>query len=168
MLQKRMYFLSVLLGEKLGFGPHYYGPYSAAVTSAVSELKSLGFLDESCVGWGTDHRGFEVARYDFFLTQEGQRSADSKIERFSHLWKQIKNAATAIHEAGDLSYMELSIAAKAHFALSVVEKEVTMNEVSQLMRKFGWSVSNDELKKATVFLEQMNLVETPRKKGTNA
>lgn len=62
MLQKRMYFLSVFLDADLGYGPHYYGPYSSAVAAANLDLKSLGFLDESSAGWGVDHRGFEIAR----------------------------------------------------------------------------------------------------------
>src|SRR5690348_15751358 len=66
-LQKLVYFAGVLTDslDALGFRAHYYGPYSSAVTSAVEELRSLGFLEERIATGGTmDSHGFEVARYD--------------------------------------------------------------------------------------------------------
>jgi uncharacterized protein YwgA len=42
LLQKRVYFLSVVLGMDLGYEAHYYGPYSEQVASLNSELKALG------------------------------------------------------------------------------------------------------------------------------
>ena len=38
LLQKRIYFASVLAKEELGFRPHYYGPYSQTVADAVDSL----------------------------------------------------------------------------------------------------------------------------------
>src|SRR5688572_30485443 len=86
MLQKRMYFLSVMLGVDLGYGPHYYGPYSAAVAAANADLKGVGFLGERSSPWGFDHRGFEMARYDYELTEAGQRVAERKSRSQTDLW----------------------------------------------------------------------------------
>ena len=47
LLQKRVYFLSVMLGVEMGYDAHYYGPYSGNVATLNSELKSLGYVSES-------------------------------------------------------------------------------------------------------------------------
>jgi len=158
MLQKRIYFLSVMLDANLGYGAHYYGPYSSAVAAANLDLKSLGYLDESASGWGVDHRGFEIARYDYSLTGDGIATAEFKAEKHAGLWKKVQNAAAVIQQAGDLSYMELSIAAKAYFALTRLKGKATLDEISGLMPQFGWSVDKDELEKASAFLERAALV----------
>ncbi|MBI1792445.1 MAG: hypothetical protein HYR60_33400 [Acidobacteria bacterium] len=158
MLQKRMYFLSVILDADLGYGPHYYGPYSSAVAAANLDLKSLGFLDESSSGWGVDHHGFEIARYDFALTEDGKASAECKAMKHPELWSKIQAASAIVQEGGNLSYMELSIAAKAYFALTHLKGKATLDQISELMPQFGWSVGKDELDKASSFLEKASLV----------
>jgi uncharacterized protein YwgA len=158
MLQKRMYFLSVILNVDLGFGPHYYGPYSSAVASANIELKSLGFLQGYSAGWGVDHRGFEMARYDYFLSEEGKEFADAKAEVNAEIWYNVQKAAEVIKKAGDLNYMELSIAAKAYFALTKLRGSASLDEIHDLLPQFGWNISKEELEKATSFLEKAGLV----------
>jgi uncharacterized protein YwgA len=158
MLQKRMYFLSVMLNVDLGFGPHYYGPYSSAVASGNIELKSLGFLQEYSAGWGVDHRGFEMARYDYSLTDEGKEFADAKAKANADLWTNVQRAAEVITKAGDLNYMEMSIAAKAYFALTKLRGSASLDEIHGLLPQFGWNVSKEELEKATSFLANAGLV----------
>ena len=64
-LQKRMFFVAVMLGEDFGYGAHYYGPYSATVAAANQELKSLGYLSESTASAGSyNASGFEIAGED--------------------------------------------------------------------------------------------------------
>src|SRR6266498_1650474 len=96
MLQKRMYFLSVMLGVNLGYGAHYYGPYSGEVASANVDLKALGFLEERSSLWGVDHRGFEMARYDYELTKAGKRIAERKANALPDLWRKIEKTAKII------------------------------------------------------------------------
>jgi uncharacterized protein YwgA len=54
LLQKRLYFLEILLNEDLGlnFDAHYYGPYSAIVNSDVTTLKLQGQLREDSSTYG--------------------------------------------------------------------------------------------------------------------
>lgn len=158
MLQKRIYFLTVMLDADLGYGPHYYGPYSSAVAAANLDLKTLGYLEESSSGWGVDHRGFEIARYDYTLTEDGKATAELKARKHPDLWNKVERASSIIQQAGDLSYMELSIAAKAYYVLTSLSRKATLDEIRELMPKFGWSVSKDELKKASAFLERVDLV----------
>ena len=82
-LQKTIYFLGILSGTlpKLGYRPHFYGPYSDAIAAAVNRLKSLGFITENTVGIGAmGSSGFEIARHDFRLTEEGKLIAQKKAD----------------------------------------------------------------------------------------
>jgi uncharacterized protein YwgA len=158
LLQKRLYFLSVMLGSDLGYDAHYYGPYSEEIASANTELKSLGYLSESAAPFGVDQRGFEMARYDYHLTDAGVRLAEKKAARMPRLASEIQKAASVITGAGSLDYMELSIAAKAYYVLTKLNGRATHKDIASMLPKFGWSVSNEQLDKATIFLEKSRLV----------
>ena len=161
LLQKRIYFLSVMLGAELGYDAHYYGPYSEEVASANTELKSLGYLSEMASPFGVDQRGFEMARYDYKLTEAGIRLADKKAAKMPKMTAAITQAANVITEAGNLDYMELSIAAKAYYVLTKLNGKATKEDIAGMLPKFGWNVSNEQLEKATAFLERSHLVAKP-------
>jgi uncharacterized protein YwgA len=157
-LQKRVYFLSVCLREDLGYEAHYYGPYSGEVATANAEMKSLGFLVEFPLGYGVDRRGFEMARYDCKLTEAGSRLAEKKSAANPQLWERIEGASKIIIDAGNLNYMELSIAAKVYYILIHLKRKATLADISEMLPRFGWSVSKEELQKAALFLEKTGLV----------
>lgn len=161
LLQKRVYFLSVMLGIELGYDAHYYGPYSEEVAFSNTELKSLGYLSEAASPFGVDQRGFEIARYDYKLTDAGIRLADKKAAKMPKMAAQIEKAAKVITEAGNLDYMELSIAAKAYYVLTKLNGRATKEDIAGMLPKFGWNVSNEQLEKATTFLERSHLVAKP-------
>ena len=103
-LQKKMYFLGVMLNEDFGYGPHYYGPYSAKVAAANQELKSLGYLSETkASAGGVNDMGFEVARHDFSLTPDGRDVVAHKKSRMSHDWERLNRAAKRLENAGNLN-----------------------------------------------------------------
>ena len=52
LLQKRIYFLSVLANEDFGFRPHYYGPYSSHVSTSLSALVEADLVEETRIGYG--------------------------------------------------------------------------------------------------------------------
>ena len=158
LLQKRVYFLSVMLEIDMGYEAHYYGPYSAQVASLNAELKSLGYISESSSAWGHDQRGFEMARYDFKLTEIGARIAGRKAEKQSELWSRVQGAASVVKGAGELDYMELSIAAKAYYVLNKLNGKATIEDIAGMLPKFGWSVTSEQLDKATNFLAKAKLV----------
>ena len=121
--------------------------------AANSELKSLGYIAESSSAWD-----YEMARHDFKLTELGVRLADRKIEAQAQLWPKIQNAAAIVKKAGDLDYMELSIAAKAYYVLNKLNGKATLQDIAGMLLKFGWSVKKEQLEKATDFLAKTNLV----------
>src|SRR5579863_10430213 len=80
-LQKTIYFLGILTGniDELGYRAHYYGPYSDTVAAAVNRLKALGFVEEGSLQTGmVGEDGFEIARHDFTLTEQGKEIAEKK------------------------------------------------------------------------------------------
>lgn len=157
-LQKKVYFLGVMLGHDLGYGPHYYGPYSTQVADANSELKSLGYLSVIVNARETDSRGFEKARYDFQLTKDGNKLFERKKKEYSAEWPEFKKAAEVLQKAGDVHYMALTVAAKAYFILNMRGK-ASLKAIKKIAREFGWSPSNDELNQAVEFLRKIDLVQ---------
>src|ERR1039457_4474036 len=96
-LQKKMYFLGIMLHEDFGYGPHYYGPYSASVAAANQELKSLGYLSEAKASVGSVNTlGFEVARHDFSLTDDGRDILQLKKTRMREDWQRLELAANRL------------------------------------------------------------------------
>lgn len=163
-LQKKVYFLSLMVGEDLGFGPHYYGPYSAEVADANAELLSLGFVEESVAGVGqADALGFEIARHDYRLTDAGRTLVRKKQRDYTEQWRKIAEAARAIQRAGDIDYMTLSVAAKAHYILTEHSRNLTVEQVREVADMFGWKMKESDLARAVDFLGKVGLVpNTPK------
>ena len=163
-LQKLVYFIAALsnLPGNLGFRAHYFGPYSPEVAGAVDDLRSLGFLEQRSSSWGIDPRGFELARYDYSLTDEGKQIAQEKTKKHPEEWKQIKRAVKTLRQANATDYVKLSIAAKAYFLFIEKTKQqrqtVTVNELAKLMPEFGWQVTHEQIKEAGKFLETVGLI----------
>jgi uncharacterized protein YwgA len=158
LLQKRVYFLSVMVSENLGYGAHYYGPYSEEVATGNAELRSLGLVKENVESYGVDYRGFERARFDYDLSEFGARVADQIAVIYPDLWERIERAAKTLIKSGDLDYMALSIAAKAYYILQKEGGSSTLEKIKELLPKFNWSVSDLQLKSAAEFLRKAALV----------
>jgi uncharacterized protein YwgA len=160
-LQKTIYFLGILSGSKddLGFRPHFYGPYSAEVSDAVAHLRSLGFVDQNVSSWGSkDEAGFEVARYDFRLNDEGRSAADTKARKYPDELRRLRDAVEKFERMKDQDYEKLSIAAKTYFMLGEKRGKAGKEELARLAQKFGWSVNPDQVSEAARFLESLGLV----------
>ncbi len=161
MLQKLVYFLGVLTGslEELGYRAHYYGPYSDEVSDAVQRLVALRFVDVNTVGGGAvNDLGFEVARYDYRLNEPGRSIAKLKAQRHPEMMKRLEREAKKLEQATCMGYMKLSVAAKTHFMLGK-KNRATMSDMVQLAKKFGWNVTENEVREAGEFLAELGLVE---------
>lgn len=158
LLQKRAYFVAELTGEDFGlkFDAHYYGPFSPTVEGTATQLTNLGFLKESSTGFGILSDGFEVRRYDYTLTDDGQ-SIVKKL-RGTPDYMKISDASRRIVNAGNPNYLELSIAAKAYFLLKKKEGNV-MSEADFIREaeKYSWNISPESVKRAIDFLKAVNL-----------
>ena len=164
-LQKTVYFLGIMTGEldNLGYGPHFYGPYSADVADATGQLHALGFLNRNMAQTGLhDDSGFEAIRYDFTFTEAGRQIAKAKAKSNAALWKKLQRAAGTLKNAGDIDYMKMSIAAKAYFMLGEKRGRATPAELAALAPRFGWNVSEGQVAAAVGYLQGLGLVKGRR------
>jgi uncharacterized protein YwgA len=160
-LQKTVYFLGLMTGklEELGYRAHFYGPYSDEVASAVTELKTIGAVDQNVTDWGYDRSGFEVRRYEYRLNEPGKQFAKVIASRNAELWQKMQAAHEVYRRAGDKDYMTLSIAAKTYFILGQKKAPATDAELANLASKFGWTVTVEQVRQAATYLGQLGLVE---------
>lgn len=158
MFQKRAYFVTLLtdLQLDLGFDAHFYGPYSSVVDNTITQLKNLSFIQESATAYGVDDTGFEMRRYDYKLTPDGQRIAARLRE--TPEYAVIRNAIGKLAQAGNVNYMELSIAAKAFFILKKRKEGMSKQEIIREARKFEWNIHPASLESAVSFLERLDML----------
>jgi uncharacterized protein YwgA len=164
-LQKIVYFAGVLTKREgeLGYRPHFYGPYSAEVASAVDKLRALGFLHQRVAGGGAiDNRGFEIARCDYELTEDGKLIAEEKTKDFHRTWKRVKAAVNRLNKSEPFDYVKLSIAAKTYFLHGKLKGTMSVSELERLSARFGWKVTRDEIREAFEWLKSIHLVEDSR------
>jgi uncharacterized protein YwgA len=169
LLQKRLYFTEILLRESLGFDfdAHYYGPYSAVVSSELATLKLQGQLREESSTYGFDSAsGFEMRRYEYELTKGGKASVDWLRANYPEEARQVAEAAQQVVAAGDLDYMDLSFAAKAHWILRRAKKSLSNADISNEAKRFGWQVEPGQIQRGVEFLSKIRLVH--EKRGSTA
>lgn len=159
LVQKRAYFVSVLLQAELGFSPHYYGPFSAELDAAMGSCKALGFVREDVSGLGmVDPRGFEFRRYSYMLTEDGRLIVSSLIDNQPAEVGRVRAALDCIHQAGDDDYFKLSVAAKAFCILRERGAGARPADVVETARHFGWVLSAAQVEDACTFLQRLGLL----------
>lgn len=161
LLQKRSYFMSILLEKPVGFKAHYYGPYSPQVDEALAKMKSLDFIEEQFHGYGmTDNDGFEVKRFDYVLTQDGKTIVDRHIDNNKDEFNRIKEVYKRLQYAGDINdHVSLSIAAKIHYISSKNDSILTKEEIEKKAKNLGWNFTQQQFEKANQFLENLGIKE---------
>jgi hypothetical protein len=156
-----MYFLGLLTKtvNDLGYRLHFYGPYSAEVAGAADRLRALGFATQSVASGGAvDQAGFELARYDLRLSEEGKQMAQTKAKQYPEEWRKIQKAVEGFQRAEGQDYIKLSIAAKTYFMLGQTKAPPRAEDVAALAREFGWSVAPAQVREAFQLLESLDLV----------
>ena len=158
-IQKEMYFLSLLLQEEMSFRAHYYGPFSSEVEEGLDELVGVGFVNERRETLGVDNNlGFEIIRYEFSLTNEGKKFAETLKSNNPRIYEKIKDFTEKLKNIGDPNYMDLSIAAKAYFILHKNQAPMTPEQIDQEAKKFGWEIKKDNIHKAIEILKELGFV----------
>lgn len=160
-LQKTVYFLGLMTGllDELGYRPHYYGPFSDDVAAAVAWLKTIGAIDQFSSGVGsTDPSGFEIRRYDFRLSEQGRKFAETTARSNPDIMQKLKEAARLLKRAGDTDYMRMSIAAKTYFMLRESGGPARTDDLALLARKFGWEVTPEQVQEAASYLQRLELL----------
>lgn len=161
LLLKRIFFLGEILGRDFGYRPHYYGPYSDDIAADIAILKNYGLIEAKIHEYGVPRRGgFEVRRFDYSLTEEGQKAVQWLKAEYPEEAENVENTARRIQKAGDLEYMDLSIAAKAYFILKKNQQPMAPKEIAAEAKNFSWQVENSQIQRAVGFLQRLGMVTT--------
>ena len=157
-LQKLCFFVGKLVGKPLDFRAHFYGPYSDDVSAELAFLVNGDFLTESRRGSGVPgDQGWEIARYDYRITEKGQTAVHWLTERFPDESAQVRAAVRRVLDSGDLDYVGLSFAAKTFWILEQKGQTMTPDGVAEAAKQFRWRVNGQEVTKAAAFLQKLDL-----------
>ena len=157
-LQKKLYFLSVLLqDESLGFGPHYYGPYSSWVAENLDVLVNARFLKEVTETFPTDENIFgEIRRHTYSLTSDGKDVMGEIEKDDEHAnWKQALETLKSHPVASDFN--TLSIAAKVHYSAHQ-QKRTKRKHIKKFAKEYDWDINKQEIADVRSFLEALSLI----------
>ncbi|MGD0496467.1 MAG: hypothetical protein ABSB28_10615 [Candidatus Bathyarchaeia archaeon] len=151
-LQKWCYFAAVKTGLDLGYKPHFYGPYSEAISRAMNDLITSDFLVER--GRMTYHGR---VLYSYSLTEDGEKIAEDLKEKDSKLHKSLKEIVETCTTTAGNNISILSWAAKVYFLLQRKGKEITYGEIKRVGRKLGWTLAENEIESGLRLLTALNL-----------
>lgn len=161
-LQKIVYFYSILLKKDFGYLAHYYGPYSALVENTLNNLKSLGYVKEDVSTWGIDWRGFEKKKYSYSLSKDGEElleylSKDSNVKK-----SDIEQIYFSLKENINLDDSSaLSVAAKTFHIISKKSSSAyNIEAIRDEAKNLGWEVEEKQINDATNFLIGLNLIQS--------
>lgn len=127
------------------FRPHFYGPFSGDISSALDLLGNSGLLSVSQIDYGV-RDDFEVRQYVYELTETGQKVAeeigeeyDEFVRVFDEQFSKLKN--TGYHENTKV----LSTAAKVKYILSSEKSRLTKDTIREKGKQLGWEIQPRDL-----------------------
>lgn len=152
-IQKLAYFSSVKIGIDMGYGPHYYGPYSPMIASHLEDLTTFDFIVE---------KGRRTVRdrtmYSYFLSKDGEELARAVKKRYPREYRTIKNVVNRCFHIVHNNLSVLSWAAKVHYILNQSKKPMTNEEAISTGRQFGWKLSDKEIESGVKLLLALGLI----------
>lgn len=141
-LQKVAYFVGEILKQRLGFRPHYYGPYSPVVTAERERQVALGRLSEEVThlgGSGAAPGDFERMLYAYALTGPGRQYLKAIKGGREDAFAKLAEVVKAIRETRpEPDYRQLSLAAKLHYILKEADGPVTLEAANKRACELGW------------------------------
>ena len=157
LLQKKLYFLSVLKEIDLGFAPHYYGPYSSLVAENLDILVSARFLNEVTETFETDRNIFdEIRRHTYYLTPDGDTIMKEIQQEAEYTdWKQTLDTLNSQPLASDFN--TLSIAAKVYYIVNR-QGRTTTEQIQEVAKEYDWNIDDSQIDNVRSFLEDLSLI----------
>ena len=155
LLQKKMYFLALLVNENYRFSPYYYGPYSSVVMDRLGALREAALVSEEVENYPDQFSSVgELRRFDYRLSEAGEKVAERRSQALETYKKELKkiNSHPVAHEA-----KLLSTAAKVHFIVSE-HRSLTVGEIRTRANVLGWNLEPEQIDKVVDFLEHLGLV----------
>lgn len=154
LLQKKLYFLSRLADEDFGFTPHFYGPYSSAVSRELGALISAGFVrEETDTLPFRDGRFAEKKLYRYTVTdafREIQHEYQAELDSYRHHLKRINRDPVA------RSIELISVAAKVDFILSQTE-HTDIDDIRREAADLGWNLDQGKIERIATYLKSLGL-----------
>ena len=134
-LQKLCYFASIKSGLDFGYEPHFYGPYSKAISRATDELIVSDFILE---------RG-RITRYDrviytYSLTNDGINIARDLKKQKPELYSILKEIFEICDKTVGNNILILSWAAKIYYLLQKKGKLITYKEIKKIGKTGNFKV----------------------------
>ncbi len=162
LLQKKIYFLSVLCKENFGFSAHYYGPYSSFVAEHLDGLVNYGVLKEFTESFTTataEQNAFgEIRRHTYSLSADAEEIWE--VTQQKPEFQKWDNALQSINKQEiSQDFNKLSIAAKVHYIVSW-QGESTVEEIEQIAKEHKWKVDDKDIAGVLSFLQELGLVAT--------
>ena len=164
LLQKKIYFLSVLLKENYGFSAHYYGPYSSFVAEHLDGLVNYGVLNEVTESFtsASSEENFlgEIRRHTYSFTHDAEKIWD--ITQQKPDFQKWDDALRSINDK-EIShdFNKLSIAAKVHYIVSW-EGKSALKQIQKIAKDYGWNVRQEDIISVYSFLSELGLVTTDK------
>jgi uncharacterized protein YwgA len=155
-LQKEVYFLRKPLDVEVVFQPHYYGPYSRELATAVQSLVAEGLVHEEREP-GPAEGPFEGVVYTYTLEPDGQEVAEAWRTGEPGEAKRLDDAFSRL-DLADQSLPRLAVASKIHHVVSASGGPVPRSELSRRARELGWEVTPEDEDTAVGFLLDHELV----------
>ena len=153
MLQKLVYLLGQKRRDDLAYYPHYYGPYSHDVRTAIDNLVVSGYLNETSKAlepWEASQ--FDVKQYSYAITETGREAASLLPAGLS----EDANGLVATAKVKAWSQEALAIAAKILY-LEDVEPGIDRSELPYRAKSFGWKVPEAAVSAGLQLLDNLGL-----------
>ena len=151
-IQKLCYFYTKKIS---GFGPkyvpHFYGPFSDKVASALTELSEFSFVNEIA------YSGF-YGGYTYELTKMGRQYAEKASGELPSEREQIGDILEICKKHCGLKPAPLSYAAKCHYILSEDGRECTSADIKKAGRDLHWDITDDDISGGISLLQGLGLV----------
>ncbi|MBM3501087.1 MAG: hypothetical protein FJX74_20745 [Armatimonadetes bacterium] len=166
-LQKLVFFVSEVMRVDAGYRPHFYGPYSAAVSAATESQASRGALKEQVEAFpgtsGFSGNDAEFRRYVYELSAEGQLALQWRREQNPAEFDKATTIAQQLLATG-ADYRVLSYAAKLYYILQAEAqgRALTYEAARARARELGWEMSAVEIDQGVTLLASMRLVTKQR------
>jgi hypothetical protein len=156
-VQKLVYLSKCVISELEipPYKPHYYGPYSSAVSIALEKLVSYSFIDERRVP------AYLYESYVYSLTGDGKKMMRLTRKQHQSTYKKIKNVVDTCREFCDLKPKPLSYASKVFFTLERLPKDQRKQELDNAVenaKRLGWDISPHDVKVGKQLLDNLKLV----------
>jgi uncharacterized protein YwgA len=157
-MQKLCYFAGVAIGEDLGHGAYYYGPFSREVDDGLEIAALAGQVKEITVRMAAGGR--DVRQYNYTLTDEGRDTLaalrpmhQEQVDAVQRVLQEVQATVPGLNQRS------LSQAAKIHLILTQQGAPVDAGELPAMASQLGWELTRDDVTSTIELLDKLNLVE---------